>query len=239
MHAAGKNAARICTAGSALRPNGRKVWYRFLLCILGAAFMLWPGPRLSGAPDADFRFCAITLGPNGIELTMSWPATFPGMLELYASSNSAISGFGLLATNVSTAGRTSLTFLVPDPDTDGPVFFVAADGFTDTDGDGLCDARELMLYGCDPFRSDTDGDGVRDPLDGSPTAAADTDGDGLPDDWERRWFPDLGRSGTDDPDGDGVDNAGERAAGTDPTRHDVATGGGPAGVGLVVFRPTP
>jgi len=236
MRETGNYAARICTAGNALRPRRRKGWYRFLMCILGATLVLSPAPDLRAAPDAALRFDGIALGPSGVELTVSWPTDLPGALELYCSSNSATTGFRLLATNLSTAGRSALTFLVPDPAADGPVFCVAGDGFTDTDADGLCDARELVLYGCDPFRSDTDGDGVRDASDTQPCGAADTDGDGLPDDWERRWFPDLDQSGTDDPDGDGVCNAEERAAGTDPTRHDLASGG-PSGVGLVVFRP--
>ena len=52
-------------------------------------------------------------------------------------------------------------------------------------------------------------------------APADADADGLPDDWERDYGLDPGnRSGDNgaggDPDGDGIDNAGERAAGTHP-----------------------
>lgn len=45
---------------------------------------------------------------------------------------------------------------------------------------------------------------------------ADADGDGLPDAWELEHFGDLAFNGTDDPDGDGVDNATEFARGTDP-----------------------
>ena len=52
-------------------------------------------------------------------------------------------------------------------------------------------------------------------------AAADADADGLPDDWERDYGLDPGNRIGDngaggDPDGDGIDNAGERAAGTHP-----------------------
>jgi uncharacterized repeat protein (TIGR02543 family) len=45
----------------------------------------------------------------------------------------------------------------------------------------------------------------------------DTDNDGLPDLWEYRYFGDLGYSGTDDPDNDGVSNHDEYLDGTDPT----------------------
>ncbi len=49
---------------------------------------------------------------------------------------------------------------------------------------------------------------------------ADTDGDGLPDEWEFRYFHSLNASGGapgDDPDHDGLTNAAELLAGTDPT----------------------
>lgn len=48
-------------------------------------------------------------------------------------------------------------------------------------------------------------------------AAADTDSDGLADGWEWLYFGDLSQSGTDDFDGDGLSNAQEFAAGSDPT----------------------
>ncbi|NQW29133.1 MAG: OmpA family protein [Ignavibacteria bacterium] len=55
----------------------------------------------------------------------------------------------------------------------------------DTDGDGLTDGDEIMLHKTDPLRRDTDGDGLTDgeevlELNTNPLLA-DTDGDGLPD----------------------------------------------------------
>ena len=53
-------------------------------------------------------------------------------------------------------------------------------------------------------------------IDGVLVTDLDTDGDGLPDDWEQAVFGDLTQSGNGDFDGDGVSNADEFRAGTDP-----------------------
>ncbi len=50
---------------------------------------------------------------------------------------------------------------------------------------------------------------------------ADTNGNGLPDAWEMKWFRQLGNSPADDPDGDGISNAQEFAAGTNPVITDA------------------
>lgn len=49
----------------------------------------------------------------------------------------------------------------------------------------------------------------------------DSDADGLPDDWEMQYFSDLDEVATDDPDTDGLDNAAELDASTDPTVPDT------------------
>jgi hypothetical protein len=61
----------------------------------------------------------------------------------------------------------------------------------DTDGDGLSDAEEILIYGTDPTNPDTDGDGLFDGEEVNPHPASgrpptdplnpDTDGDGIPD----------------------------------------------------------
>jgi RHS repeat-associated protein len=57
----------------------------------------------------------------------------------------------------------------------------------DHDGDGLSSYDEVMAYGTDPHRRDTDRDGLSDSderLIGTDTFARDSDGDGLDDGWE-------------------------------------------------------
>ena len=46
--------------------------------------------------------------------------------------------------------------------------------------------------------------------------SGDSDNDGLPDDWEATHFGNLSKNGTEDADGDGLDNRAEYQAGTSP-----------------------
>ncbi len=77
----------------------------------------------------------------------------------------------------------------------------------DSDGDGLLDGEEILTYGLDPLNPDCDGDGL---LDGTEVLSglylnpllADTDGDGILD-------------GDEDGDGDGYSNELEEGYGTD------------------------
>lgn len=78
----------------------------------------------------------------------------------------------------------------------------------DTDGDGFGDSAERAA-GTDP------NDAISYP--GNP----DNDGDGLLDVWEMLHFGDLNMTGTDDPDGDGLDNEAEETGGTDPNLADT------------------
>ncbi|MDD4737367.1 MAG: hypothetical protein PHP44_14820 [Kiritimatiellae bacterium] len=72
--------------------------------------------------------------------------------------------------------------------------YVAARQDQDSDGDGISDARELLV----PSFSDTDNDGM-----------ADT--------WETNYFGGLSQSAEGDNDGDGISNRDEYRRGTDPT----------------------
>lgn len=109
---------------------------------------------------------------------------------------------------------------------------------TDTDGDGLDDAREV-LHGFDPLddadpdgNADPDGDGLsnaEEAAHGTNPLSADTDGDGLSDAAEvsagtNPLHPGAGPNAP-DADGDGVSDADEVAQGSDP--NDAGDGGLP------------
>jgi hypothetical protein len=81
-----------------------------------------------------------------------------------------------------------------------------------------------------PETDDFDGDGISNideitmsPVQGDPLDASSNDGDSIPDDWERYHGLDTTEGvddSTDDEEPDGLTNAGEYAAGTNPTKRD-------------------
>ena len=96
---------------------------------------------------------------------------------------------------------------------------------TDTDGDGLDDAAEVLVHRTDPTNPDTDGDGINDGAEveaGLDPARLDTDGDGIGDGEEQA-------AGLDplspDSDGDDVSDSEERTYGTNPLDPDSDDGG--------------
>ncbi|MDD2237541.1 MAG: hypothetical protein PHG65_10085, partial [Kiritimatiellae bacterium] len=83
----------------------------------------------------------------------------------------------------------------------------------DTDGDGIPDGPEILTYGLDPWNPDCDGDGLPDGLEvfsgySLNPLSPDSDGDGIPD-------------GDEDTDGDGMPNDVEIACGLNPFSDDA------------------
>ncbi len=91
----------------------------------------------------------------------------------------------------------------------------------DSDEDGLSDWDEVNVYGTNPHRKDTDGDGLDDSKEvkiGADPLKEDTDGDGIPDGEEIRIGTDPLN---DDTDGDGIPDGKELELGTNPLSNDT------------------
>jgi len=93
----------------------------------------------------------------------------------------------------------------------------------DTDGDGLLDYEEILTYGTDALHPDSDRDGLEDYIEinlhGTDPNKTDTDGDGLsdPDEITYGFDPVENENGCSiDSDGDGLSDFYERVAGSNP-----------------------
>ena len=108
------------------------------------------------------------------------------------------------------------------------VRFYAVVKLMDSDGDGLSDGAEILVYRTDPDNPDSDGDGLSDYDEvityGTNPNDPDSDGDGLPDAWEVQHGLDPLDDGSGnidngpegDPDGDGFSNSLELELGSPP-----------------------
>ena len=140
-----------------------------------------------GADEITFTSLQPT---NSIAFVLTLPDDMTNQVDIFTSTILQPGAWILAATNLSHPGTNLLhwidsnDWLYNDPPNR---FYAAGDAQADSDGDGIPDAREILVYGTDPFNLDTDGDGMPDgweiyhgfdPLDPS-DAHQDADGDGF------------------------------------------------------------
>ena len=156
-----------------------------------AAFSLEPGSMMllmSRPPEADTNIVFFGIQPetNGMRIAIGYPTGFTNGLDLFTTEDLNDPLWNLTATNVTTTGGNEMDWLDEGAGTTWIRFYAAGDATTDSDGDGLPDARESLAYGTNPQLADSDHDGMPDgweaaqgfnPL--ADDSALDADGDGL------------------------------------------------------------
>ncbi|VGO19838.1 hypothetical protein [Pontiella sulfatireligans] len=96
-----------------------------------------------------------------VEIEIGYPETFTNRVEVYATTNLTEGEWTIVSSALATTGSTTVVWA----DTQTNLQFRAyrvGNADLDTDGDGLVDAREVLLYKTDRFSSDSDGDFMDD-----------------------------------------------------------------------------
>ena len=154
----------------------------------------------------NLRLTGVRPGETSVALRVAWPPDFQPPVDVFARADlSAGSWTNVGRVAASGSGFTAEIPLWGLPGDPSRAAFSTVAACIDSDGDGLTDACERLVWKTDPENSDTDGDG-------------------LPDGWEARYglrptCPDDGADA--DSDGDGLPNGLERELGTHPLLRDT------------------
>ncbi|MEI6166494.1 MAG: LamG-like jellyroll fold domain-containing protein [bacterium] len=175
--------------------------------ILGGMTMM----RMAGS-DTNIVVAKIEVGGTGTLLRVDYPDTLTNRLEVMVSTNLLDRHWWVVATNLVTAGTNSLEWVdtsATNGPSDGKKFYWIGNS-VDSDGDGVADGREAIIYHTNPDSIDSDNDGLVDGFSGKvltntyPAGVAtngcfyvegemswgtdpakfDTDSDGMGDGWE-------------------------------------------------------
>ncbi len=104
-----------------------------------------------------------------ITVNAEWPVDFTNQLEIFTATNLIEGNWLLAGSSIDTERSTNFNMSLPA--SENQQFYLAAIADMDSDGDGLSDAHETLLFGSDPLAEDTDGDGLLDGDDDYPTVS--------------------------------------------------------------------
>ena len=117
---------------------------------------------------------------NSMRLWVYTPAR-PVPIDIFSSA--ALSPTGETWSVIGTLEANSMFETWSAPASAGAAFFYLARADVDSDGDGISDSRERLVFGTDPHVYDSDGDGLSDRKElyqnGTNPNAVDSDGDGV------------------------------------------------------------
>ena len=94
-------------------------------------------------------------GTNGGLVVVEYGGPERNTYDLFYSSN-------VLSKSWTLIGSMKLTNGAQDICLEMPGYYCLGDAFQDSDGDGLSDMKERLLFGSNPYAADSDGDGTND-----------------------------------------------------------------------------
>ena len=99
-------------------------------------------------------------GASGIDLVVYAAEGFTNRVEIYTTDCLIDGEWRIAVQNLTPQSGDPALWNIGPPQP--AAFFRAGNMDIDSDGDGIPDARERMIYGTDPYNADSDGDGISD-----------------------------------------------------------------------------